>query len=64
MKKFRDRAPHTRMEDDGEWWYCDGLKITTGFGFGGAQTGRRFESPEDVDQRRCVCKRPAWGLHP
>ena len=26
-EKFRDRAPHTRLEDDGEWWYCDGLKI-------------------------------------
>ena len=47
-EKFRDRAPHTRMEDDGEWWYCDGMKISTGFGFGGAQTGRRFESPEEL----------------
>ncbi len=47
-EKFRDRAPRTHMEDDGEWWYCDGMKITTGFGFGGAQTGRRFDSPEEL----------------
>ena len=47
-EKYRDRAPHTVMEEDGEWWYCDGMKISTGFGFGGAQTGRRFESPEEL----------------
>jgi predicted TIM-barrel fold metal-dependent hydrolase len=46
--KFRERAPHTVREDDGDWWYCDGLKITTGFGFGGAQTGRRFEEPGEL----------------
>ena len=45
--KYRDRAPHTVMEEDGEWWYCDGMKISTGFGFGGAQTGRRFDSPRN-----------------
>jgi len=30
--KFRDRAPATRREEDGDGWYCDGLRITTGFG--------------------------------
>ena len=46
--KFRDRAPHTVREEDGDGWYCDGLRITTGFGFGGSQTGRRFEAPEKL----------------
>jgi len=46
--KFRDRAPLTVREEDGDGWYCDGLRITTGFGFGGSQTGRRFEEPEKL----------------
>ncbi len=46
--KFRDRAPLTVREEDGDWWYCDGLRIATGFGFGGAQAGRRFEAPEEL----------------
>jgi predicted TIM-barrel fold metal-dependent hydrolase len=46
--KFRERAPATRREEDGDGWYCDGLRITTGFGFGGSQTGRRFDAPEKL----------------
>ena len=46
--KFRERAPHTSREEDGDWWYCDGLKMGTGFGFGGSQTGIRFEDPDDL----------------
>ena len=46
--KFRERAPQTLREEDSDWWYCDGMKITTGFGFGGAQAGRRFEAPAEL----------------
>jgi len=43
--RFRDRAPViVRDEDGNDWWYCDGQKLgNTGFGFGGAQPGQRFE---------------------
>ena len=47
--KFRDRAPRIHREEDGDWWYCDGKKLTgAGFGFAGAQTGRRFEEAEKL----------------
>ena len=43
--RFRDRAPRIVRDADGlDWWYCDGKKVPgTGFGFGGGQTGVRFE---------------------
>ena len=47
--KFKDRAPRVHHEEDGDWWYCDGQKVQgTGFGFGGAQTGRRFDEAENL----------------
>ena len=47
--KFKDRAPHIHREEDGDWWYCDGRKMLgTGFGFAGAQTGRRFDEAEEL----------------
>ena len=47
--KFRDRAPRIHREEDGDWWYCDGKKLEgAGFGFAGAQTGRRFEEAEKL----------------
>ena len=47
--RFRDRAPHVVREDDGDWWYCDGIK-TQGTG-AGAQAGMRFEEPEKLSYR-------------
>ena len=47
--KFKDRAPRIHREEDGDWWYCDGQKVLgTGFGFAGAQTGRRFDEAEKL----------------
>ena len=47
--KFKDRAPVIHHEEDGDWWYCDGQKVIgTGFGFAGAQTGRRFDKAEKL----------------
>src|SRR5881628_3442203 len=48
--KFRDRAPYVvRLEDEGDWWFCDGHKIVGAFA--GAQTGRRFEAPEKLSRK-------------
>src|SRR5712692_9614417 len=48
--QFRDRAPHVvRLEDEGDWWFCDDHKIIGAFA--GAQTGRRFEAPEKLSRK-------------
>src|SRR5215510_130063 len=48
--KFRDRAPYVvRLEEEGDWWFCDGHKIVGAFA--GAQTGRRFEAPEKLSRK-------------
>lgn len=45
--KWRDRVPHVmRLDDGGDWWFCDGRKIMGAFA--AAQTGRRFEEPEKL----------------
>ena len=46
--KFKDRAPHMvhRDEDNSDWWFCDGLKISGAFA--GALAGVRFEEPETL----------------
>jgi predicted TIM-barrel fold metal-dependent hydrolase len=41
---FGDRAPHVQIEDDGAWWYVDGLKTMS---FLGIQTGDRFVKEAD-----------------
>ena len=46
--RFKDRVPRiVRGEDGGDWWVCDGV-VMGGAGGGGAQTGRRFEEPENL----------------
>src|SRR5215469_1285709 len=48
--KFKDRAPRVvRLEDEGDWWLCDGYKMVGAFA--GAQTGRRFETPEKLSRK-------------
>jgi hypothetical protein len=46
--QFQDRAPRLISREDGDWWYCDGRKVT-GTG-AGSQTGRRFEEPEALSR--------------
>ena len=47
--KFRERAPKIiRMGEDGDWWWCDGLKVSH-MG-AGAQVGVRFENPEKLSR--------------
>jgi predicted TIM-barrel fold metal-dependent hydrolase len=43
---WRDRAPRTVLDEDGEWWFVDGLR-TNSFA-GGAQVGLRFEDPASL----------------
>lgn len=44
--KFRDRAPRVVSDDDGDWWFVDGVR-TNSFQ-GGAQTGKRFDRPDEL----------------
>lgn len=44
--RFRDRGPRVVQEDDGDWWFVDGVR-TNSFQ-GGAQTGKRFDRPEEL----------------
>ena len=47
--KFRDRAPQiVRMGEEGDWWCCDGLKVSH-MG-AGAQAGVRFDEPEKLSR--------------
>ena len=44
--KFGDRIPRVVSEEDGDWWYCDGIKAQS---FEAAtQAGMRFEEPEKL----------------
>ncbi len=44
--RFADRAPKVVSEESADWWYADGYKI---FSFpGGADTGVRFDKPEEL----------------
>jgi predicted TIM-barrel fold metal-dependent hydrolase len=49
-RRFRDRAPQVRGTEDGDWWFCDDLRVTGVFG--GTQTGLRFDKPEDLSMNR------------
>jgi predicted TIM-barrel fold metal-dependent hydrolase len=42
--RFRERAPRVVPEEDGDWWFVDGIR-TNSFQ-GGVQAGLRFERPD------------------
>ena len=44
--KYRDRAPRVVGDADGDWWFVDGVR-TNSFQ-GGAQTGKRFDRPDEL----------------
>lgn len=46
--QFRERAPHVISKADGDWWYCDGRKVSGTAA--GSQTGRRFEEPDTLSR--------------
>jgi hypothetical protein len=43
---YKDRVPKLLREYDGDWWFCEGHRLV-GMA-GGAQTGMRFEAPEQL----------------
>ena len=45
--KFKDRMPHLERLEEGDWWFCEGLKVI-GVSAGAAQVGVRFEEPEKL----------------
>ena len=48
-KKYKDRVPHVVSQEDGDWWYTDGLK---GQSFGaGTGDGARFTDPDKLSYR-------------
>ena len=58
--RFKDRMPHIKRLEDGDWWFCDGEKIV---GTADAtQAGLRFEDPSQLQRARPVGEiRPgAW----
>ena len=48
--KFKDRVPHVEYLEDGDWWFCDGRKISSAFT--SAQLGVRFEEPEKMSSMK------------
>ena len=46
--KYQDRAPRIISQDDGDWWYCDGHKVSGTAA--GSQAGRRFEDPDELSR--------------
>ena len=50
--EFKDRVPRIERLDDGDWWFCDGVKV---IGLGpGSQTGMRFEEQENIQRTTTV----------
>jgi predicted TIM-barrel fold metal-dependent hydrolase len=45
-KELRERGPRVVQDADGDWWFVDGVR-TNSFQ-GGAQTGKRFDRPEEL----------------
>ena len=45
-KKFASRAPHIETSDTGDWWWCDGMRLSSVIA--GTQTGKRFKNPEKL----------------
>ena len=47
--EWGERTPRIGRDEEGDWWFVDGKKVPgTGFGFGGAQAGRRFDDPSQL----------------
>ena len=47
--KFRDRAPHIITKEEGDFWSCDGVQMTSPAP--GAQAGLRFDEPEKLTNK-------------
>ena len=48
--KFKDRAPHVEYLEDGDFWCCDGRKVTAAIA--SAHLGARFKEPEKMSSMK------------
>ena len=60
--KFKDRLPHVESLEDGDWWFCDGLKLA-GVAVG-TQAGVRFEEPEKLSMEARIEEARPGGYVP
>jgi len=60
--QFKDRVPQLVREYDGDWWFCDNHR-TIGLS-AGAQTGMRFEAPEQMVRTTTFDKVRRGGYEP
>jgi len=59
---FKDRVPQLVREYDGDWWFCNGHRV---IGLAaGAQTGMRFEAPEQMVRTTTFDKVRRGGYDP
>src|SRR5215467_9829771 len=59
---FKDRVPQLVREYDGDWWFCNGHRV---IGLAaGAQTGMRFEAPEQLVRTTTFDKVRRGGYEP
>ena len=59
---FKDRVPQLVREYDGDWWFCDSHRV---IGLAaGAQTGMRFEAPEQLVRTTTFDKVRRGGYEP
>src|SRR5438309_10226250 len=59
---FKDRVPQLVREYDGDWWFCNGHRV---IGLAaGAQTGMRFEAPEQLVRTTTFDKVRRGGYDP
>ena len=61
--KFKDRVPHVESLEEGDWWFCDGLKVLSVAG-GSNQVGVRFEKPEKLNMEARIAEVPLGGYIP
>ena len=55
--KFKDRVPHIKRLEDGDWWFCDGKKV---IGLSdGVQAGARFEETRSTSDGSA--SKSAWA---
>ena len=61
--KFKDRLPRIERLEEGDYWFCDGLKVVTATA-GSNQVGVRFEEPEKLSLKSWKETVPLGGYIP
>ena len=60
--KFKDRLLHLERLEEGDWWFCDGLRVS--HASAGTQAGVRFEEPETLNYEARIENVPLGGYIP